>query len=386
MDLSYTPEQDAFRTEVRDWLRANVPPEPLANPGSPDGFAAHRAWDARLAEAGYATLQWPVEYGGRGADVVMQAIFQEEYYLARAPERVSVIGYNLMGPTLMVHGTGEQKTRWLPGIISAGEIWSQGFSEPEAGSDLAGIRTRAVLDGDDWVVNGQKIWTSYGAWADWIFALVRTDPEASRHAGITFLAIDLRSSGVDPRPIAQLDGYSGFAEVFFADVRVPASNVIGEVNDGWTVAMTTLGFERDAPAAPPARFAREVHSLVEIAQARGLGDDPAVRDRIASLHVRAESYRHHALRTLTKLARGETLGSEASRTKLLWSELERDAFETGMELLGPYGEALADTEALAGAERWHTYYWFARAATIYAGTSEIQRNILAERVLGLPKG
>jgi alkylation response protein AidB-like acyl-CoA dehydrogenase len=386
MDLEPTADERAFRDEVRTWLRANVPKTPLPSSGTRDGFEAHRQWERTLFEAGYGAIRWPVEYGGRGADVVQQAIFEEEYLLARGPERVSVLGKNLLGPTLMDHGTDDQRARWLPDILSAQTIWSQGFSEPEAGSDLAALRTRAVRDDDHFVVDGQKIWTSHGAFADWIFALVRTDPDAPKHRGITFIAIDMASDGVEARPIVQIDGHAGFAEVFFTDVRVPVENVIGDVNDGWAVAMTTLGFERDAPAAPAARFLRQVRDLIAIARTRGLDGDPVVRDRIAALYVRAEAYRHHTMRSLSRLARGDSLGPEASMTKVLWSELGRDAYETGLELMGPYGEVLSSDAPVPSAEAWHTGYWFSRAATIYAGTSEIQRNIIAERVLGLPKG
>ena len=386
MDLQLTPDQQRFRDELRAWLADNVPADPLPPAGTPDGFAAHRAWERQLFEGGYGAIHWPTEYGGRGAGPVEQAIFEEEYLLADGPERVTVVGHNLMGPTLMAYGTEAQKRRWLPDILAAEVIWAQGYSEPDAGSDLAGLRTRAVRDGDHFVVNGQKIWTSYGAFADWIFALVRTDPDAPKHAGITFLAFDLSSDGVETRPITQLDGHAGFAEVFFTDVRVPADQVIGEVNDGWRVAMTALGFERDAPAASPARYRRDIEELAAIARARGLADDPVVRDRLGGLAVATEVYRHHALRTLTRLAKGESIGPESSMTKLLWSELERDVYDLGMELLGPAGESLAEgTAGLRSVEDWHSRYWYARAATIYAGTSEIQRNILARRVLGLPR-
>ena len=385
MDLRLSPEQETFRDEVRDWLRANVP-RSLPSPGTREGFDAHREWERTLSRAGYAAIRWPEEYGGRGADPVHQAIFEEEYLLAGGPERVTVVGQNLLGPTLMAHGTTEQRSRWLPDILSAEVIWSQGFSEPEAGSDLAGIRTKAVRDGDGWVVDGQKIWTSYGTFADWIFALVRTDPDAERHKGITFLCIDMRSDGVEARPIVQADGYAGFAEVFFTGVRVPADHVIGDVNEGWSVAMTTLGAERDSPAAPAARYLRDIRELAAVARARGLDEDPVTRDSLARLLVRAEAYRSHTLRTLSRLTRGESLGSEASVTKLLWSELEREMYEVGRDILGPHGEALSEEGPLDDPEGWHTRYWFARAATIYAGTSEIQRNIVAERVLGLPKG
>src|SRR5687768_17283689 len=280
MDLTYSAEEDAFRAEVRAWLRVNTPRPPLAAPGTRETFDEHRAWERKLSAAGYGGISWPAEYGGAGADVVRQAIFEEEYLLAGGPERITVVGQKLMGPTLMAHGTDEQKRRWLPRILSAEDIWSQGFSEPEAGSDLAGIRAKAELRDGDYVVNGQKIWTSYGAFADWIFALVRTDATAGRHGGITFLAIDMRTDGVEPRPITQLDGHAGFAEVFFTDVRVPADNVIGEAGDGWRVAMTTLGAEREAPARPAARYLRDLRDLAAIARASGLDDDRAVEDRL----------------------------------------------------------------------------------------------------------
>ena len=378
MDLRLTEDQLRFRDEVREWLRNHVPSPPLPPPGTADGFAAHVAWERQLHAARYAAMHWPVEYGGQGADVVQQAIFEEEYLLAGGPERVTVVGHNLMGPTLMVHGTDDQKQRWLPGILAAEQIWSQGFSEPDAGSDLAGLKTRAVRSSGGWVVNGQKIWTSYGPFADWIFALVRTDPQARKHQGISFVAIQLSAPGVEVRPIVQLDGHAGFAEVFFTDVEVADADVVGDVNGGWGVAMTTLGFERDAPAAAPARYQRDLDDLIAVARRHGLTSDPVVRDRIAALYARVEGYRGHALRTLSRLARGESLGSEASVTKLLWSELERDIAETTRELLGAEAEVQLDAD-------WQYRYWYARAATIYAGTSEIQRTIIGERVLGLPR-
>ena len=385
MDLSFTAEQETFRERARSWLADNLPPERLPSVGTREGFEAHRGWERALFEAGYAGLHWPRDVGGQGADVVTQAIFEEEYFLASAPERITVVGQKLMGPTLLAYGTEDQKRRWLPGILSAEHVWSQGFSEPDAGSDLAGLRTRAELDGDRWVVNGQKIWTSYGAFADWIFALVRTDPAASRHAGITFLAIDMSTPGIEARPIVQLDGHAGFAEVFFTDVRVPADQVIGAVNDGWNVAMTTLAFERDAPAKPAARYLRDVDELATIARAH-TDMDSRVLDVLGGLYARAFAYRAHTMRTLSRLAQGETLGADASATKVLWSELERDIYEAGVDLLGHTSPVLASVEGVSDAREWHSRYWFARAATIYAGTSEVQRNVIAERVLGLPKG
>jgi alkylation response protein AidB-like acyl-CoA dehydrogenase len=380
MDLTYTPEQSSFRAELRSWLGAHVPRD-LASPGTREGFEQHRAWERALFDAGYAGISWPASYGGRALDVVSQAIFEEEYLLADGPERINVVGEKLMGRTLMKHGTDEQRARWLPRILSAEDVWSQGFSEPDAGSDLANVQTKAARESDEWIVEGQKIWTSHGAFADWIFALVRTDP-TERHRGLTFLAIDMRSDGVEARPIVQLDGHAGFAEVFFTAVRVPVSNVIGEVNDGWSVALSTLGFERDAPARPASRYARDLRELIAIARARNVWDDPAVRDAIGGLSARVETYRLHTLRTLTRLQRGESIGEDASVTKLIWSELERDLFEYGLELLGPYAGALTDSPAPSS---FDTRYWYARAATIYAGTSEIQNNIVAERILGLPR-
>lgn len=382
MDLSDTPEQQAFRERARAWLRENIPA--VGSPGTPGGFEQHRAWERRLYDAGFVGLHWPVTYGGQGADIVTQAIFEEEYLLGAAPERVNVVGHKLMAPTLFAHGTEEQRMRWLPPMLRGEEIWSQGFSEPDAGSDLAGIRARAERDGDHLVINGQKTWTSYGAFADRIFALVRTRPSPPRHEGITFVVVDMRAPGVEARPITQLDGHAGFAEVFFTDVRAPLDDVVGPIDGGWTVAMTTLGAERDGPARPAARYLRDLRDLAAIARRRGLDRDPLVRDRLGALAARAHAYRLHTLHTLTRLARGESLGAEASAQKLMWSELERDIFATGLEIMGPAAEALRD--ATPDPETWRSRYWYGRAATIYAGTTEIQRTIVAERVLGLPKG
>jgi alkylation response protein AidB-like acyl-CoA dehydrogenase len=386
MDVDETPGQREFREQVRSWLGEHVPSPPLPPPGTAEDFAAHVAFEQELYEAGYAAIDWPVEYGGRGADPIEQAIFEEEYILAGGPERVTVVGRNLLGPTLMVHGTPEQKQRWLPDILAARTIWVQGYSEPDAGSDLASLKTRAVRDGDELVLDGQKIWSSYGPYGDWIFVLARTDPDAAKHAGITFLVMDLDTPGVEVRPIVQPDGHAGFAEVFFEGARVPVDQVIGEIDDGWRVAMTALEFERDAPAAAPATYRKALEGLASVAKARGLAEDAVVRDRLGELAVRVETYRLHALRALSRLGTGASLGVTSSMTKLLWSELERDLHAFGMELLGPDGELLEDHPVLDDPVRWHSDYWYSRAATIYAGTSEIQRNILARRRLGLPKG
>jgi alkylation response protein AidB-like acyl-CoA dehydrogenase len=384
VQFDLTPEQRAFRDDLRSWLQVNVPTG-LKPAGTAEGFAQHVAWEKQLVAAGYGAIHWPVAYGGRGAGPVEQAIFEEEYLRAGGPERVTVVGHNLFGPTLMRHGTPEQRDRWLPGVLSADVIWSQGYSEPDAGSDLAALSTRADRDGDHLVVNGQKIWTSHGVFADWIFALVRTDASGRKHDGITMLAIDLGSDGIEVRPIRQLDGHTGFAEVFFTDVRVPVDQVIGDIGDGWRVAMTALEFERDAPAAAPARYHRDLQELCAIVRARGLDGDDVVRDQLGRLAAEVDAYEHHAERTLATLVAGGDLGPASSLTKLAWSELERDLYTTGRELLGPAGEHLDALPGLADPDGWRTRYWYARAATIYAGTSEIQKGIIAQRVLGLPR-
>jgi len=256
MDLRYTPEQDAFRAEARDWLEANVPPEPLPSFDTAAGFALHRDWERRLYEGRWSAVSWPEEYGGRGADYLHWLIFEEEYYRAGAPGRVNQNGIFLLGPTIMEVGTPEQKARFLPTMASSEIVWAQAWSEPNAGSDLAAIRSTGVLsdDGAEWVLNGQKIWASRAVWADWCFGIFRTDPDAERHRGLTFVLVPLDSPGVTVRPIAQLDGDTGFAEIFFDDVRVPVGNTLGEVNQGWRVAMATAGFERGVSLRSPARF------------------------------------------------------------------------------------------------------------------------------------
>ncbi len=385
MDLNLTDEQQAFRDEVRAWLQANVPGEPLPPTSTPEGFAAHRDWERRLYDAGYAAISWPRAYGGRDADLLTQAIFQEEYTRANAPARINVLGLGLAGPTLMVYGSDEQKQRWLPGILSCEDIWCQGFSEPDAGSDLASLRTSALREGDEFVVNGQKTWTSSGRFADWMFALVRTDRDAPKHKGISFLMIPMDSPGIEVRPIVQINSDAGFAEVFLTDVRVAADNLVGELNDGWRIAMTTLGFERGTGLGSHVRFSKDLEELVALVKAVGADHDPLVRDRVARLYAETEVYRHNMYRTLTRLAGGKPIGPEASLNKLFWSEMEVRIFETGMEVMGPYAELTSKADAAVDKDTWHKRYWYARAACIYAGTTEIQKNIVSERVLGLPK-
>ena len=384
MRLTLNGNEAAFHDKVVRWLNENVPREPLPPIFTREGVDAHRLWEQRLYQSGYAALHWPLEYGGSGASMAMQAIFQEEYQRANAPDRLNRLGLGLIGPTLIEFGTPAQKARFLAKILSCEELWCQGFSEPEAGSDLASIRTRAVQDGDELVVNGQKIWTSLSAFADWMFALVRTGGVDERHRGLTFLLIPMTSPGIELRPIRQLHGDPGFSEVFFTDVRVPMENVVGEIGDGWRVAMATLGYERGTGLGDHVRFTREVEDLAGIAVSAGRATDDVVRDAVAARYVEAEVYKRFMQRVVTRLDAGEDLGYDASLVKLYWSEMEARIFETALDVLGPSAELDPMPLAHSG-DRFHRNYWHARASRIFAGTSEIQKNIISERLLGLPK-
>ena len=392
MDFELGPENAAFRDEVRTWLAEHR--EQIEQTRALDweeggeAFERHREWERTLHAAGLAAAHWPVEYGGRGASLVQQAILTEEYVRAGAPERINRLGLGLLGPTLMLFGTDEQKQQHLPRILNCDEIWCQGFSEPNAGSDLASLRTRAVLEGDEWVVDGQKIWTSLGRFGDWIFTLVRTDPQAPKHGGITFLLIDMHSPGVEVRPLVQINGDARFAEVFFSNVRVPRANVVGEVNGGWKVAMATLGFERGTGLGSPAAFNRMFRDLVDLTrrQPRDAGvaaDDPDVRRRVAQAYIETRVFELTTQRTLSQLSKGRPLGPEASLTKLYWSEMEARMEELAVDVLGPRGELQPGTRDAVG--EFFNDYLYARASMIYAGTSEVQKNIIATRVLGLPR-
>jgi alkylation response protein AidB-like acyl-CoA dehydrogenase len=392
MDFRLSPEDAAFRDEVRDWLadhREQIEQtRALDWEAGGEAFERHRDWERTLSDAGLAAVHWPKEYGGRGASLIQQAILTEEYIRARAPERINRLGLGLLGPTLMVHGTQEQRAAHLERILRCDEIWCQGFSEPNAGSDLASLGTRAVLDGDDYIVDGQKIWTSLGRFGDWIFTLVRTNPDAPKHKGITFLLIDMHSPGVEVRPLVQINGDARFAEVFFTGVRVPASNVVGGVDNGWKVAMTTLGFERGTGLGSAAAFNRMFSEVVDLTRSQRRGDaaaadDPDVRRRVAQAYIETRVFELNTQRTLTRLARGEETGPEASMNKLYWSEMEARLTELAVDVLGERGELEPDSpDAVA---EWFNTYLYARASTIYAGTSEVQKNILAQRVLGLPR-
>ncbi len=388
MDLRYTPEQEAFRKEARAWLEANAPASPLRSFDTREGFEEHRAWEARLHEAGWAMVPWPREYGGRGADLLEWLVFEEEYYRAGAPGRVNQNGIFLLGPTIMEYGTPEQKARFLPPMASSAEVWAQGWSEPNAGSDMANIQATAVRDGDDFVINGQKTWASRGAFAHWLFGLFRTDPESSRHHGLSFVLVPLDAPGVSVRPIQKLNGKAAFAEVFFDDARVSAENLLGPGGRGWNVAMATAGFERGLMLRSPARFQSTAARLVGLyrdAVRRGDPVSPGMRERVARCWMDAEAYCLNTYQTVSRLLAGGKIGDEASLNKIFWSELDVRMHELALELLGPRAELLPEAPAAGDVGGWLEGYLFALSGPIYAGTNQIQRNIIAERILGLPR-
>jgi len=387
MDLTYTADEEAFRAEARAWLEAHVPAEPLASFDTAEGFEQHRAWEATLYGGRWSAVSWPVEYGGRGADYIKWLIFEEEYYRARAPGRVNQNGIFLLGPTIIEVGTPEQKARFLPRMASSQDIWSQGWSEPNAGSDLAGIRSRAALsdDGAEWVITGQKTWCSRGAFADWLFGIFRTDPGAERHRGLTFILAPLDTPGITVRPIPQLDGETGFAEVFFDEARVSVDNTLGDVNRGWQVAMAAAGFERGVSLRSPARFTETAGRLAELYRRTG-SSDRRLRDQVTSAWMDAEGYRLHTYMTVSRMIEGDTIGAEASLNKIFWSEMDLRMHETALRLLGGKGELMPGAPDAVDAGDWMDGYLFSLSGPIYAGTNEIQRNIIADRVLKLPRG
>ncbi|MFJ9180094.1 acyl-CoA dehydrogenase family protein [Streptomyces sp. NPDC102360] len=380
---------EEFRAEVRSWLRANLTGEFAAlrgrgGPGREHEVLAERlAWERHMAAAGWTCVGWPVEYGGRGATLEQQVAFHEEYALADAPARVNHIGEQLLGPTLIAFGTPEQRARFLPPIVAAEELWCQGYSEPDAGSDLANVRTRAECDGEVWTVTGQKIWTSLAHESDWCFVVARTEPGSVRHQGLSYLLVPLDQPGVDIRPITQLTGTSEFNEVFFDRARTPASNIVGAPGEGWKVAMATLGFERGVSTlGQQVGFRRELETLIELARRNGSADDPLIRDRLARAWTGLETIRFNALRMLDGAAAGAP-GPEASIGKIYWATWHRELGELAMDVCGADGlHAAGEPYEL---DDWQRLFLFSRSDTIYAGSNEIQRNIIAERVLGLPR-
>ncbi|RAY12034.1 acyl-CoA dehydrogenase [Actinomadura craniellae] len=391
MDFRDSPEEAEFRTELRSWLLANLPEgwadrAPEAGRGD---FEFLRAWGGKLYDAGYVGLTWPAEFGGRGLSPVYQAIYLEELARLNAPNHPGVIGLNMAGPTIIAWGTDAQKQRLLKPLLSGEEIWCQGFSEPGSGSDLAAGRTSAVLDGDHWVVNGQKVWSSYAHKADWCILVVRTDPEAPKHAGLSYLVVDMHSPGVEVRPLVQITGDPEFNEIFFTDVRVPKESILGAPGDGWKVAMTTLLHERGTLGfALTAGLEGTVNRLIELVRQPGPdgrrpADDPVVRDAVAREWIEMQSLRFTNYRSLTALLETGVPGPEGSMVKLAWSEANQRLTAFAQSLIGLTGQISDDA--------WWNGYWQyqqlrSRGNTIEAGTSEILRNIIAERVLGLPKG
>lgn len=380
MDLSFTPTELAFRDEIRGWLDANLPAEPLKSMDTPDGFEQHREWEKKLFAAGWSVPAWPEKYGGRDCSLVEWLLYEEEYWASGAPGRVSANGVSLLAPTIFEFATPEQQERFLLPMASGEEIWSQGWSEPNAGSDLAALSSRAERDGEWFVLNGQKTWCSRGAFADWFFCIVRTDPEAERHRGLSYLLIPKDTEGLVVRPVSRIDGEPGFAELFFEDARVHEQNLLGEEGQGWAVAMATAGSERGLNLRAPGRFMAAADRLVEL----GKKLSPA-RDEIARCWAESRAYRWVCYEAAERLSGGEALGSEASFMKIFWSELDVAINAAALNMLGERAEFNASADDAEGGGAWMDAYLFALSGPIYAGTNEIQRNIVAERVLGLPR-
>jgi alkylation response protein AidB-like acyl-CoA dehydrogenase len=396
VDFEYTPEQEQFRRELRAWLAANLPDDLKIDDAMDERVAPNRqvfdrrrAWQRRLAEAGWVGLSWPREYGGRAASLIEQVIYDEEYARVRAPVLPGYSGVGLCGPTLMHWGSEAQKRRFLPRILSGDDIWCQGYSEPGAGSDLASLQTRAVDCGDYFLVNGQKVWTSGAQYADWMFLLARTDPAAPKHKGISYLLLDLKSPGVEVRPLVLMNGHAHFNEVFFTDVQLPRENLVGPLNEGWKVAITTLMYERGGGGG--GGHSSQVRRLAELARTVEIDGRPAweqewVRQRLAQFLIACEAAKYTRLRSLTRRLRGLAPGPEGSMLKLFGSELGVEIARFATELLGANALIADPTAIVPDAPRWLNRVLSSRQYTIAGGTSEIQRNIIGERTLGLPKG
>ncbi|QGG95768.1 acyl-CoA dehydrogenase family protein [Actinomarinicola tropica] len=400
MDPTYSAEAEEYREKIRAFLAEHLPADWQGVGALPEAEQDRwvKEWRQTLASAGLLAVAWPKEYGGAGLSPIEQVVLNEEFAKANVPTQTGNDGFGIgmIGPTLIVWGTEEQKRHFLPRIIDGTDLWCQGYSEPDAGSDLANVATRAILDGDEWVVNGQKIWTSSGHTANWIFVLARTDPAAPKHAGISFLLVPMDQPGVEVRPIKEMTGEALFNEVFFTDARTPRENVVGEVNNGWTVANTLLGFERGGRSTVLSiGYRSELDAIVELAKKKGADRDPRIRQRLAWAHSQVEIMRYLGMQSLTSALAGNQPGPGASIIKLFWSEYHKKVTELALDILGP--EAMAPTgevggssiQAFAGGEMSSAQavrsFLGARPGTIYAGTSQVQRNIIGERVLGLPK-
>jgi alkylation response protein AidB-like acyl-CoA dehydrogenase len=393
MDLSLSAEHEAFRKQVRTWLKANIPkrdtPERHLPEGDPKRVGWYKAWQRKLYDAGYVAMGWPKQYGGQEADVMQQTILNQELVLANAPQQIGMMGVQMVGPTLIQFGTDEQRERFLTKILSADEIWCQGYSEPGSGSDLASLKTRAELVGDEFIVNGQKVWTSNAQIADWMFCLVRTDPEAPKHHGISYILIDMKTPGVTIRPLIQMTGDAGFNEVFFEDVRVPRRNLIGELNAGWKVANATLAHERNMLGSTT-RTQQMFNGLLKIAQGRQrygkpASEDPVIRQKLADLMIRVEAMKYHSLRQLTDALKKRPPGIGASVNKLVSTELNHDIAALALEVMGNYAWLTRRSAQVVDRGVWPYEFMFTLGLIIGGGTSQIQKNIISERGLGMPR-
>ncbi|MGC2169596.1 MAG: acyl-CoA dehydrogenase family protein [Acidimicrobiales bacterium] len=403
MDLSYPPEAESFRKEIRSWLEENLPAG-WFDPGfslSPDERREfNTTWPTKLFEGGWICAGWPVEYGGRGLSLIEQVVLNEEFAKANAPMRADFFGDTLVGPTILQWGTDEQKKEFIPGILNGTITWCQGFSEPNSGSDLASLKTSAVLDGDEWVIHGQKVWTTQAQYADYVFLLTRTDPDAEQHAGISYLLVPMHQDGIDVRPITQVDGSAEFNEVFFTNARCPKDNVVGGVNNGWKVAMTTLGFERGSSSTTGyRRFLKEYETIVREARRVGKSDDELVRDDLVKAWSKIKIMEINGYRSLSDaLNNTHNAALLGACNKMFWSETHRDYMDLAMNILGMQAQILTGTGTVAGpsgamrrgredypVSELQASFFFSRSETIWGGTAEIQRNIVGERALGLPK-
>ena len=404
MDLTYPAEAEEFRAEIRSWLEANLPADWGQREMTGEEKAEFsKAWNEKLFEGGWICASWPKEYGGKGLSTIQNVVLNEEFARVGAPMRGDFFGDTLVGPTILQWGTEEQKQQFLPGILKGQIAWCQGFSEPNAGSDLASLKCKAELDGDEWVINGQKVWTTQAQYADYCFLLARTDQEAAKHAGISYLLVPMDQPGVEIRPIVQPDGSAEFNEVFFTDARCPKENVVGGVNNGWKVAMTTLGFERGSSATTShRRFEKELEDILDIAKENGAVQRPVIRQRLMRQWSKIQIMRINGLRTLSASLSGKKdfgVMALGATNKMFWSETHRDTMEVAIDVLGLHGQILTgdpDTDFVPGIGRreaaqdypvspLQAQFFFSRSETIWGGTAEIQRNIVGERVLGLPK-
>jgi alkylation response protein AidB-like acyl-CoA dehydrogenase len=396
VDFTLTPDQQAFRERVRSWLKANIPPEWKAVGSTEvpraEAFDLVRRWQRTLFDGGFIGVTWPKAYGGQGLTFVEEMILHEEMALQKAPPILNVLGVGMAGPTIIAYGTEEQKQRYPAKILSCEEIWCQGYSEPNSGSDLAALQTRAVKDGDHYVVNGQKVWTSLAHVADWMMLLARTDPNAPKHKGITYFLLDMHAPGVTVKPLKQITGDAEFNEVFFDNVRVHERQVLGEVNNGWAVGLTTLMYERLALGfGLQVRLRIALESLIEMGRrvektGRVVTKDPLLRQKLAQLWIDAEALKYTGARAITKLLKGELPGPEASAGKMCWVETHQRLQELAMEIEGPYAQLMKGSERAIDGGVWQYGFLRSRANSIEGGTTEIQKNIIGERVLGLPKG